>query len=259
VSESRTFNRSGWLVLALLLFLWEYGSRLNPKLQLYIPPVSQILATLGQLIFSGQVAGHTLVTLRRFTEGYLLAAVLGVTLGVTLGYFRFAHNLLEMLIEFLRPMPSVAIIPIAILLLGIGDSMITAVTIYASIWPILINTIDGVRYIERTLVDTGRTFGLSRRRILWHVILPAASSYIVTGLRVSLSIALILVTTAEMIVGSQGLGFFILDEERSLHSSAMYAGIILVALLGYSLNRLFLALENKTMKWRRGLIATEAI
>src|SRR4029077_12906037 len=106
---SRTFNRSGWLVLALLLFLWEYGSRLNPKLQLYIPPISQILATLGQLIFSGQVAGHTLVTLRRFTEGYLLAAVLGVTLGVTLGYFRFAHNLLEMLIEFLRPMPSVAI------------------------------------------------------------------------------------------------------------------------------------------------------
>ena len=257
--ESRTFNRSGWLVLALLLFLWEYGSRINPKLQLYIPPVSQILVTLGQLIFSGQVAGHTLVTLRRFTEGYLLAAALGVTLGVILGYFRFAHNLLEMLIEFLRPMPSVAIIPIAILLLGIGDSMITAVTVYAGIWPILINTIDGVRYIERTLVDTGRTFGLSRWRILWHVILPAASGYIVTGLRVSLSIALILVTTAEMIVGSQGLGFFILDEERSLHSSAMYAGIILVALLGYSLNRLFLALENKTMKWRRGMIAREAI
>jgi ABC-type nitrate/sulfonate/bicarbonate transport system permease component len=259
VNDSRKFNWNGWLVLALLLFLWEYGSRLNPKLQLYIPPVSQILATLGQLIFSGQVAGHILVTLRRFVEGYLLAAALGVTLGVILGYFRFAHNLLEMLIEFLRPMPSVAIIPIAILLLGIGDSMITAVTVYAGIWPILISTIDGVRYIERTLVDTGRTFGLSRRRILWHVILPAASGYIVTGLRVSLSVALILVTTAEMIVGSQGLGFFILDEERSLHSSAMYGGIILVALLGYSLNRLFLALENKTMKWRRGVIAREAI
>jgi ABC-type nitrate/sulfonate/bicarbonate transport system permease component len=89
--------------------------------------------------------------------------------------------------------------------------------------------------------------------------LPAASPYIVTGLRVSLAIALILVTTAEMIAGSKGLGFFILDEERSLQSSNMYAGIILVAVLGYLLNRLFLALEEKAMKWRRGMVAREAI
>jgi ABC-type nitrate/sulfonate/bicarbonate transport system permease component len=134
-----------------------------------------------------------------------------------------------------------------------------AVTVYASTWPILINTIDGVRHIERTLIDTGRTFGLARRRILWQIVLPAASPYIVTGLRISLSIALILVTTAEMIVGSKGLGFFILDEERSLKSSNMYAGIILVAMLGYLLNRLFLALEEKAMKWRRGMVAREAI
>jgi len=258
VSETRKFNGSGWTACALLLLLWEIGSRLNPKLQLYIPPISQILTTLVQMIASGRVPGQAWVTVRRFAEGYFLAAGLGVTLGMILGYFRFAHSLAEMVIEFLRPMPSVAIIPVAILLLGIGDSMITAVTVYASIWPILTNTIDGVRYVERTLVDTGRTFGLSRLQILWHVIMPAASRYIVTGLRISLSIALILVTTAEMIVGSQGLGFFILDEERSLNSSAMYAGIILVALLGYSLNRLFLTLESKTMKWHRGLAAREA-
>jgi NitT/TauT family transport system permease protein len=182
-----------------------------------------------------------------------------VTLGVILGHFRFAHSLLETAIEFLRPMPSVAIIPVAILLLGIGDSMIVAVTVYASMWPILINTIDGVRHIDHTLVDTGRTFGLSRRRILWQIILPAASPYIVTGLRISLSIALILVTTAEMISGSKGLGFFILDEERSLQTSNMYAGIVLVAVLGYALNRLFVALEGKAMKWRRGMVAREAV
>jgi ABC-type nitrate/sulfonate/bicarbonate transport system permease component len=159
----------------------------------------------------------------------------------------------EALIEFLRPMPSVAIIPVAILLLGIGDGMIVAVTVYASIWAILINTIEGVRHIEPTLIDTARTFGLRPRRILWQVILPAASPYIVTGLRISLSIALILVTTAEMIVGSSGLGFFILDEERSMNSGNMYAGIILVALLGYTLNRVFLTIEAKTMRWRHGM------
>ena len=258
MSGSGKINWSGWLVFGLLLLLWEYGSRSSPKLQLYIPPVSQIIVTLGQLIVSGQVTSHLITTLRRFLEGYLLAAAIAVTLGVVLGYFRFVHSLLETLIEFLRPMPSVAIIPVAILLLGIGDAMIVAVTVYASTWPILINTIDGVRHIERTLIDTGRTFGLARWRILWQIILPAASPHIVTGLRVSLAIALILVTTAEMIAGSKGLGFFILDEERSLRSSAMYAGIILVAALGYLLNRLFLALEEKAMQWRRGMVAREA-
>ena len=129
MNGSGKFNWTGWLVLGLLLLLWEWGSRANPKLQLYIPPVSQILGSLIHLIVSGQMTPHLLTTLRRFLEGYLLAAAIAVTLGVMLGYFRFAYSLLEMLIEFLRPMPSVAIIPVAILLLGIGDGMIVAVTV----------------------------------------------------------------------------------------------------------------------------------
>jgi ABC-type nitrate/sulfonate/bicarbonate transport system permease component len=95
------------------------------------------------------------------------------------------------------------------------------------------------------------------RAILWRIILPAASPYIVTGLRIALSIALILVTTAEMVAGSKGLGFFILDEERSMHSHNMYAGIILVAAFGYTINRLFLGLEARLMKWRYGMMARE--
>jgi ABC-type nitrate/sulfonate/bicarbonate transport system permease component len=257
MNSSSRFNWLGWLTLGAILLFWEIVSRSIPRVQLYIPPVSQILSALGQLFLSGAIARHLSVTLARFLEGYLLAAATAVSLGIVLGYFRSLHSWLEMLIEFLRPMPSVAIIPVAILILGIGDSMIVAVTVYASMWPILINTIDGVRHIESTLIDTGRTFGLSRGRILWQIILPGASSYIVTGLRIGLSIALILVTTAEMIVGSKGLGFFILDEERSMNSGNMYAGIILVAVLGYALNRGFLALEAKATKWQHGMIARE--
>jgi NitT/TauT family transport system permease protein len=258
MNSSTQFNWPGWLAFGAMLLSWEITSRAAPMLQLYIPPISQILWALGQLLLSGTITNHLSVSLARFLEGYLLAAAIAVSLGIVLGYFRSLHSWLEMLIEFLRPMPSVAIIPVAILTLGIGDSMIVAVTVYATMWPILINTIDGVRRIESTLIDTGRTFGLSRRRILWRIILPGASSYIVTGLRIGLSIALILVTTAEMIVGSKGLGFFILDEERSMNSGNMYAGIILVAVLGYALNRGFLTLENKVMKWHRGMIAREA-
>ena len=254
----KNFNWLGWVTFGSLLLLWELGARATPKLQLYFPPVSQIVVALGQSLAFGPIAQHLLVTLSRFLQGYLLSAALAVTLGVILGYFRSLHSLLEMLIEFLRPMPSVAIIPVAILLLGIGDSMIVAVTVYACVWPILINTIDGVRHVERILIDTGRTFGLKRRHILWQIILPGASPYIVTGLRIGLSIALILVTTAEMVAGSKGLGFFILDEERAMNSANMYGGIVSIALLGYLLNRFFLTVEGRAMRWRRGMMARKA-
>jgi ABC-type nitrate/sulfonate/bicarbonate transport system permease component len=258
VDEVKRFNWAGWLALAFLLCLWEFGARAAPGLQTYVPPISQVLAALGPLLREGTILKHLTITIGRFLEGYLLAAGFGVALGIAFGYFRTVHSFVEALIDFLRPMPSVAIIPVAILALGIGDAMIIAVTVYASLWPILVNTIDGVRRIEKILIDTGRTFGLPRRRILRRIILPAASPYIVTGLRIGLSIALILVTTAEMIAGSKGLGFFILDEERSMNSAAMYGGIILVAALGYFLNRLFLALESRAMRWRRGMLAREA-
>jgi ABC-type nitrate/sulfonate/bicarbonate transport system permease component len=257
VNEAKTFNWAGWSILALLLLGWELGSRAAPAMQLYFPPVSQVLTALAQALMSGPVTSHLAVTLGRFLQGYLLAAIIGVSLGVVLGYIRFFHALLAMVIEFLRPMPSVAIIPVAVLMLGIGDPMIVAVTVYATLWPVLINTIDGVRHIENILIQTGRTFGLNRRQILWRVILPAASPYVVTGLRIALSIALILVTTAEMVAGSRGLGFYILDEERSMNTGNMYAGIILVAALGYALNRLFLLLETRILKWRHGMMARQ--
>jgi len=258
VNQAKSFNWLGWSSFALLLLFWELSARATPKLEVYFPPVSRILGALGQALTVGSITSHALVTLARFAEGFLLAAVLAVLSGVVLGYFRFLNSLLATLIELLRPMPSVAIIPVAILLLGIGDGMIVSVTVYASLWPILINTIDGVRNIDPTLIDTGRTFGLSRWRILWQIILPGASPYIVTGLRIGLSIALILVTTAEMIAGSKGLGFFILDEERAMNSANMYSGIVVVALLGYALNRLFLLLESRAMKWRHGMMARQA-
>ena len=258
MNEKKKFNWPGWLVFGAALLVWELGARATPRLQPYFPPISQIVAALAQAISSGSIAQHGAVTVGRFLQGYFLAAVLAVTLGVVLGYYRSLHGLLATVIELLRPMPSVAIIPVAILLLGIGDRMIVAVTVYASLWPMLINTIDGVRHIDGTLIDTGRTFGLGRRRILWQIILPGASPYIVTGLRIGLSIALILVTTAEMIAGSKGLGFFILDEERGMNSANMYAGILVVALLGYLLNRLFLWLEAKAMRWRHGMMARGA-
>jgi len=254
----KTINLAGLAFFFSLLLLWEISSR-SSALQVYFPPVSEVVLSLFRLMLSQELLGHVGKTVKRFLTGYFLSAVLAVGLGIILGYFRLAYAFFEMLIEFLRPMPSVAIIPVAILFLGIGDSMIVAVTVYACTWPILINTIDGVRNIDRTLIHTGRTFGLGQWKILRRIALPAASPYIVTGLRISLAIALILVTTAEMVVGGGGVGYFILDEERSLRTSNMYAGVVLIALLGYGLNQLFLYIERKMMAWHRGAAAEEIV
>ena len=134
----KKINLLGLTTFGLLLLVWEVSSRSSADLQAYFPPLSLIVASLFQLLLSGEVLHHLLASLGRFLSGYLLAAAIAVTLGVILGYIKLAYSLLEALIEFLRPMPSVAIIPVAILLLGIGSPMIVAVTIYACAWPILI-------------------------------------------------------------------------------------------------------------------------
>lgn len=251
-------NFAGAACFLALLLVWEASARLSPIIQFYFPPISEVMLSLYQLILAQELLGHLLASLMRFLSGYLLAAAIAVSCGMMLGYSRLVYSFFEVLIELLRPMPSVAIIPVAILFLGIGYPMIVAVTMYACAWPILINTMDGVRNIDRTLIDTGRTFGLGRWKIFRKIALPAASPYIMTGLRISLPIALILVTTTEMVVGGKGMGFFILDEERSLRTSNMYAGIVVVAMLGYLLNRLFLLLESKAMAWQRGMTAKGA-
>jgi NitT/TauT family transport system permease protein len=135
VSRLKHFNWPGWSSLAFVLLLWELGGRAVTEYRLFLPSIIEVMGAGVQLLFSGDVARHFLVTLERFLTGYLIAAALGASLGVALGYFRLLHDLLGTVVELLRPMPSVAIIPVAILMLGIGDAMIVAVTVYASVWP----------------------------------------------------------------------------------------------------------------------------
>lgn len=224
---------SGLAVLAAFVIVWEAWARTRGELAAFFPPASRVLATLWQLLASGELAEHTLATLRRFAQGYALAAVLSVGAGLCLGLWRPLYNLLEPLIELLRPMPSPATIPIAILFLGIGDEMKVAVTVYACSWPILLNTIDGVRSVDRVLFATAATFRLTSWARFWKVVLPAASPQIVTGLRVSLAIALILVVTSEMVVSNDGLGYYVLESQRTFQLPQMYAAVVALGMIGY--------------------------
>lgn len=255
----RRFNCTGLAVLAFCLLIWEVAARANPGFEAYFPPASRVCAALAHLIVSGEILPDTARTLSRYARSYALATAVAVSLGVVLGASRFAYSLFAIIIEFLRPMPSVATIPVAILFLGVGDSMKIAVATYGTAWPILINTIDGVRNIDSTLINTGRALGLSRAQILRKIALPSALPYVVTGLRISLPIALIAITASEMIAGGNGLGFFILDEQQAFKVENMYAGIVLVSLLGYLLNRVFLFVEARGLAWHKQSRARDVV
>lgn len=246
------FTASRWPgagFLLLLLVLWELSVRLRIVESLTWPPFSEILVTWVRMLVSGELLAPLGPSLARMFTGYLIAAAAGISLGLAVGYYRFAYNLMEPLIELIRPIPSPAYIPIAILFLGIGDQMKIFVISLAAFFPILLNTYGGVRAVDPVQVETGMTFGLSRGKIVRQIILPAASPYISTGMRVSLGIALILMVISEMVAGSSGIGYFVLDAQRAFLVREMYGGIITLALLGYCLNRLFLFVERRLMGW----------
>lgn len=256
--DSRPWLRQalGVAMLVALLALWEVASRqrwVNPQL---VPPVTDILATFGALWtdkpFPEQTfVAQTFATLWRMAVGYLLAAVLGIGLGLMMGRSQAVADLFNPLVEFLRPMPPVALIPLLLLLVGIGDQMRLIVIVYASFFPVLLNTVDGVRAVHPTLLDVARTFRVSRHDLLRRVILPAALPQIVAGLRISLAIALIVALVSEMVGATNGLGYFILQQQRSLRIRETYAGLVLLALLGFALNALFLLAESRILAWHR--------
>ncbi len=247
---------SGYFLVIGLLLLWECVSRASVVNPVFFPPFSKILGTLGKMIFAMETWKNITSTLLRCFLGYFIACAIGIPVGILMGRSKKIYYLLEPLTEMLRPIPSAAIIPIAILFLGIGDSMKIFIVVYACLWPVLINSLDGVRSIDPVLIETGKTFDLSKWRFLSSIVIPAASPHFITGMRISLAVSLILSITVEMIAGNNGIGFHILDSERSFHFREMYAGIFLIGIIGYSINFIFLKLSDRIMKWHKGFTAT---
>jgi ABC-type nitrate/sulfonate/bicarbonate transport system permease component len=216
---------------------------------LLFPPVSTIVSRFAELWRDGTFGSHLAPTLRRMALGYGLAAGLGIGLGLLMGYWSALYERLEAMLEFLRPLPPVAVIPVFMLFLGIGDEMKIAVVLFGALWPVLLNTIDGVRGVHPTMLEVARIYQFSTARTLRSVVLPAALPQIMAGLRIALGIALIVALVSEMVGATEGLGFFIRLAQRSFKMADMYAGVFLLAILGYCLNRGFLAVERRVMGW----------
>lgn len=247
----------GTLFIGFLLLSWEFIGRsqwVDPPV--FFPPFSEVVLTLVTLLISLELPKQIFFTFCRSILGLTLASLIAIPVGIAMGYYKRAYDTLNPTVEMLRPIPPAAMIPVALLFLGIHDKMKIAVITFGCIWPILVNSMDGVRNLDLVLVETGQTFNLSKRQFLWEIITKGASPYIFTGIKISLAISLILAVVTEMIAGSNGVGFFILLSERSFKFKEMYAGIMAIAIFGYLLNALFFLVINKgVMKWHQGYIA----
>jgi ABC-type nitrate/sulfonate/bicarbonate transport system permease component len=244
----RDTRASGVMLIALLLVLWQLSAMFLVRSPTW-PTVTRIFEAWFENIADGTLVWHLLATFWRQMLGYGLAVVIGIALGLAMGYFRVLYNLFEPLVEVLRPIPGPAYLPVLVLFVGIGHEMKVVLILVASLFPILLNTYSGVRSIDRVQFDTARTLGLTTLQTFRELVLPAASPQILTGMRISLAISLILAILGEMIVSSDGLGYFVLLAQRTFKVPEMYAGIFSLALFGYALNRLFLLMEGRLIRW----------
>ena len=240
----------GFVLILAILVLWEIASKAGIVDSVSMPPVSQVFTTWGAIIGNGELVNYLLPSLGRIFSGFLLAAIVAIPLGLLMGTTPFIYRLLEPITELIRPIPASAYIPVAILFLGIENEMKIFVIFLSSLFPILLNTYSGVRGVDPILIDTGRTFGVSKMKSLFKIILPAALPSILTGMRVSIGIALVVAVVAEMITGNSGIGYFILDMQRIFRVAEMFAGIFTLGIIGYLINFGFLKVEQYFLRWR---------
>ena len=244
----KRLNLSGWLVVALLAGIGELAVRAF-DLEDSVAAPSDALRALGTGLWSGGLSGELATTLESYVEGLALAVAFGVVLGLAIGSSAALLEALSPLIEFMRPIPAVAIIPLAVLFLGLDASMRRVVIAFAAFWPVLINTIYGVRGGDRMLHDVARTSGVGRTGRLFRVTLPSALPSIFTGVRVSAAIALLVCVTAEFLIGTGGVGTYMDRQQIANRLPEMYAAVILVGLIGYLMNVGLRALQRRTLFW----------
>jgi ABC-type nitrate/sulfonate/bicarbonate transport system permease component len=228
--------------------LWELVRALHLLPTDYVPSVPTILKATVENLDDGLLSAMG-QTLQAWGFGMLITLALGVSIGVALGLSRWADAALRVIIEFLRPVPSVALIPIAVLVFGIGLKMQLLLIVFACVWPVLFNVRYGVQSVDPLLLDTGRVCGLGRGAVIRRIVLPAALPAILTGVRISSSIALVLAVSSEMVSGSPGLGKLIVDSDAAANVELSYAGVFVTGILGLVLNQILQSADRRLLPW----------
>ncbi|HET8615474.1 MAG TPA: ABC transporter permease [Actinomycetales bacterium] len=239
-----------FLVPAVLFVAWFASSR--DSTSFFFPPLRKILEAFADTWFSDRWSADIVPSLLRLAAGFLIAVALALVIGVPLGHSKRARDYAEPALEFFRAIPPTVMIPVLLVISGVGDTSKVAVIAFGCIWPMLLNTIEGVRSVDSLLKDTCdiyRIHGLTRLRVLT---LRAASPQIVTGMRTGLSIAIILMVISEMFASKDGLGFTIIQFQRTFSIPEMWSGILLLGMIGVALSLLMRVFEMVVLRWYEG-------
>lgn len=239
--------------IVLFLALWEALPQLGVVNPGYLSPPSAVLGAVLDLASSGDLLKHLQASLLRSFAGLLLAIACGVSLGLVMGWFARVESVLDPLLQFFRQTSALALFPVFILFLGIGELSKIAIIFWASFWPILLSTISGVKQVDGLLINSALSMGANRWFLFTKIVLPAASPSIFTGIRLAGAYCITALVAAEMIGAHSGLGFLTLNSQEVFQIPSMYAGILLLAVVGLLLNFLLALLERCFTYWRRGL------
>jgi NitT/TauT family transport system permease protein len=249
---------------AIIAFLavWELAPRAGLVDRIFLPPLSEVVPALADLARTGRLWSSTeaservrlasvlLQSLTRSLAGFALAIAVAVPLGLVIGWYRPVADLLGPLLEVFRNTAAIALLPVFILVLGIGETSKVSIVLYACTWPILLNTISAVRTVDPTLVRAARSLGLPAPRIFQKVVLPAAVPTVFTGVRLAGATALLVVIVAEMVGAKEGLGHLINASQQNFAIEEMYAGIVTISALGLVFNYLLVLLERRFTRWQ---------
>ncbi|MGW6460710.1 ABC transporter permease [Streptomyces sp. NPDC055078] len=233
-----------------LLAVWEISPRLGLVDGTFLPPFSEVAVAWWDLLRDGQLAEHTRASLGRSLTGFGLAVAIAVPLGLLIGWYRPLADLLGPVLEVFRNTAALALLPVFVLLLGIGETSKVSIVLYACTWPILLNTISAVRGVDPTLLRLARSMDLPAPRIFQKVILPASVPTVFTGIRLAGAVAILVLVAAEMVGAKAGLGYLVNASQFNFAIPEMYAGIITISAIGVAFNQLLVALERRFTSWR---------
>ncbi|MEV7560707.1 ABC transporter permease [Streptomyces sp. NPDC089795] len=236
--------------LVALLLLWETAPRLGLVDATFLPPVSEVATAWWDLLGNGQLGQHTRASLARSFGGFAIAVVVAVPLGLLIGWYRPVAAFLGPLLEVFRNTAALALLPVFVLLLGIGETSKVSIVVYACLWPVLLNTISAVGNADPTLVRLARSMDLSTPRLFQKVILPSSVPAVFTGIRLAGAVSILVLVAAEMIGAKAGLGYLINASQYNFAIPQMYAGIITISAVGVAFNQLLVTIERRLSTWR---------
>ncbi|MFF8941872.1 ABC transporter permease [Streptomyces sp. NPDC014864] len=255
----RTVRRLPYLVLkgaiksvaiVALLLLWEIAPRAGLVDRTFLPPFSEVADAWWGLATDGQLADNARASLARSFSGFGIAVAVAVPLGLLIGWYRPVADLLGPLLEVFRNTAALALLPVFVLLLGIGETSKISIVVYACTWPILLNTISAVRNVDPTLLKLAKSMDLSAPRLFQKVILPASVPVMFTGIRLAGAASILVLVAAEMIGAKAGLGYLINASQYNFAIAQMYAGIITISAIGVVFNQFLVTVERRLSSWR---------